>query len=244
MIRFFRKIRQQLFYDNNIRKYVSYAIGEIVLVVIGILIALSINNWNQDRIDRQTERKYLINIKREIQSNARVNQALIEDRMTSKIQGLLLAKEYCEKRFTVSDTLDFLNRISFGGVFSGGFLFGEESAYNELINTGNLQLIENDSIKDEIANYYGFITAYNERSKIHSGRYSSYTSELRPFDPENPSFISRYDQIEMIKALQSNAFRKLVDLELSYAYKIREYVEDIKSIGSKTIQSIDGVLSE
>jgi hypothetical protein len=47
MIRFFRKIRQKLLTENKFSKYVLYAIGEIVLVVIGILIALSINNWNE-----------------------------------------------------------------------------------------------------------------------------------------------------------------------------------------------------
>ena len=49
MIKFFRKIRQNLPIENKTRKYLKYAIGEIVLVVIGILIALSINNWNEDR---------------------------------------------------------------------------------------------------------------------------------------------------------------------------------------------------
>ena len=49
MINFFRKIRKQLADDNKPLKYFRYAIGEIVLVVIGILIALSINNWNEDR---------------------------------------------------------------------------------------------------------------------------------------------------------------------------------------------------
>ena len=49
MIKFFRKIRQNLIMENKTSKYFKYAIGDIVLVVIGILIALSINNWNEER---------------------------------------------------------------------------------------------------------------------------------------------------------------------------------------------------
>ena len=48
MIKFFRKVRQKLLKENRFNKYVLYAIGEIVLVVIGILIALQINNWNEN----------------------------------------------------------------------------------------------------------------------------------------------------------------------------------------------------
>ena len=51
MIKFFRSIRQKLLTENKFSKYLLYAIGEIVLVVIGILIALSINNWNEKRIE-------------------------------------------------------------------------------------------------------------------------------------------------------------------------------------------------
>ena len=58
MIKFFRKIRQKLLTENKFSKYLIYAIGEIILVVIGILIALSINNWNQE----QQQKKILNNI--------------------------------------------------------------------------------------------------------------------------------------------------------------------------------------
>lgn len=53
MIKFFRKIRQQLLTENKFSKYLLYAIGEIILVVIGILIALQINNWNEKRLQDQ-----------------------------------------------------------------------------------------------------------------------------------------------------------------------------------------------
>ncbi len=59
MINFFRKIRQQLLKENRVRKYLLYAIGEIVLVVIGILIALSINNWNEETKERLLEKEIL-----------------------------------------------------------------------------------------------------------------------------------------------------------------------------------------
>jgi len=52
MIKFFRKIRQNMIRENKFSKYLLYAIGEIVLVVIGIIIALQVNNWNNERLDK------------------------------------------------------------------------------------------------------------------------------------------------------------------------------------------------
>ena len=63
MIKFFRKIRQNLLMENKTGKYLKYAIGEILLVVIGILIALSINNWNEKRKARIEEKILLSNLK-------------------------------------------------------------------------------------------------------------------------------------------------------------------------------------
>jgi len=59
MIKFFRKIRQNLLIENKTGKYFKYAIGEIILVVIGILIALQINNWNENRKHKNKKHKYI-----------------------------------------------------------------------------------------------------------------------------------------------------------------------------------------
>jgi hypothetical protein len=62
MIKFFRKIRQNLIMENKTSKYLKYAIGEIVLVVIGILIALQINSWNDERKAKIVENNFFANV--------------------------------------------------------------------------------------------------------------------------------------------------------------------------------------
>src|SRR5210317_394568 len=75
MINFFRRIRQSVLDENKFSKYLLYALGEILLVVIGILIALSINNWNEGRIAKIQEKSVLSNLNREFLQN---KKALIE----------------------------------------------------------------------------------------------------------------------------------------------------------------------
>ena len=76
MIKFFKRIRQQLLQENlsdrqagSIQKYLLYALGEILLVVIGILLALQINNWNEYRKERIMEKNYLLAIKTDLEKD-------------------------------------------------------------------------------------------------------------------------------------------------------------------------------
>lgn len=238
MLKFYRKIRKKLIEKGNFKKYSFYAIGEILLVVIGILIALQINNWNQRRIDNSKETKYLYNLQKELVSNINLTQDIIKSRIERKIEGLKLGKRFSENQLVITDTLELLDKIGYGGVASGGLSFGARSFYDELLSTGNLQLIKKDTIKNSIANYYTLIGLYEERSKVHSSRYSNYLSELRPFDWDNPSFISEYDQNEMIQSFQTEEFRRLIDHELSYAYTIQRYAEESSKKANSIIELI------
>ena len=89
MIKFFRKIRQKLLSENKFSKYLIYAIGEIVLVVIGILIALQINNWNNQQRDNQSEIKYLNQIK----NSLRDNDLILKERIESDKRNLKIGLE-------------------------------------------------------------------------------------------------------------------------------------------------------
>jgi hypothetical protein len=71
MINFLRKTRRRLFAENRFTKYFFYAVGEISLVVIGILIALQINNWNNQRLEKEEEKKTYRNIKRQVEDDGK-----------------------------------------------------------------------------------------------------------------------------------------------------------------------------
>ena len=71
MLRFFRQIRQRLLTNNKFSKYLLYAIGEILLVVIGILIALQIDNWNQERINEESVQRHLRSLASAIEDDIR-----------------------------------------------------------------------------------------------------------------------------------------------------------------------------
>lgn len=106
MIKFFQKIRYDLMNQNKSAKYFKYALGEIILVVIGILIALQINNWNQGKINSKIEANLLI----ELLENLSVN----EDRLAQSIKDEYISAksiEYVvtslENRYVHNDTMNY-----------------------------------------------------------------------------------------------------------------------------------------
>src|SRR5690606_1689599 len=96
MFRFFRNIRQKLAAENKAMAYLRYAIGEIVLVVIGILIALQINNWNATRIEKSKELVYLKNIKRDLNEQIKSIDAQIYYELNMSQKARRIIKYYKE----------------------------------------------------------------------------------------------------------------------------------------------------
>jgi hypothetical protein len=125
-------------------KYFKYAIGEIVLVVIGILIALQINNANEDRKARNQEIKYLKNLQIDVLSELKNNDTIIAFRANKAKVGARLLN--FKKLETAQDIFDFEGAIQ--TVFWWTTFIPTNNTYKELLSSGNLNYLKNDSIKN------------------------------------------------------------------------------------------------
>jgi len=247
MIKFFRQIRKTLLMENKTSKYLKYAIGEIVLVVIGILIALQINNWNQDRQQRQREKKILMELKRDLVSNDNVLQNTIE--MQQLIADEITAlKAHLKNKEPFNDTI---NMYVLHAYYRESIQF-TTSAYESLKSIG-IDIISSDSLRADIASLFGNkipdITKWigdagNEQtSEIHSYyvKFLELTTERNPIKsslglPEG-RYIPDYDNLlksqELINALSiRRAFKGAIIYRLE---RVQVYVR-------KTISNIDNEL--
>ncbi len=151
MINFFRKIRKKLADDNKPLKYARYAIGEIFLVVIGILIALSINNWNENQKTETKIKNSLIALRNDLVQDT----VLIRERLPFIIEQYQLNESLrarVAKPNATVDTLISIIRHEFNPNWSVQVIYNTNT-YNSLNQTG---LIENlsDSLKTNIKNFY------------------------------------------------------------------------------------------
>ena len=169
MLKFFRTIRKKLIEEDNVRKYLLYAIGEILLVVIGILIALQVNNWNEERANKAKEYSYLTGIHsdliRQIESFNRtiaVNETAIETSLN------LLEQYRQEGRFSSSGKDSTLYKIN---VISRSAAPGViKTSFSELMFGGNISLIHNENLRNQIVLFYqeldDMIDASNNNAEV------------------------------------------------------------------------------
>ncbi len=152
MIKFFRKIRQKLLAENKFSKYLIYAIGEIFLVVIGILIALQINNWNENQKLKSAEIKLLQNFEISMLSDVESFEYYIEEYRTIH-HSMRIIKSHMEANLPYSDSLDFhfLNSTAYWSPRI------DQGVYSTL-NSTDLNLISNDSLRKKVVAYYTFAT--------------------------------------------------------------------------------------
>ena len=153
MIKFFQKIRRKLVFENKTNRYFTYAIGEIFLVVIGILIALQINNWNEARKASLLEIEYL---KRLISEN-KEDVILFNQKIKGLKRGIAAIEAFSKalKSGSLSDSLLILKAndyLKYGSIYP--VFTSSTSTFSELSATGNLQIIKNIKMRDQIVNHY------------------------------------------------------------------------------------------
>lgn len=152
-------------------KYFKYAIGEILLVVIGILIALQINNWNIDSQNAQLTEKYLEQLEKDIaEDKVRLNKFIerAED-YTAKVDSLLTSRN---QQLSKSD-LDHI------GIWRQTF-FSNEGTLDEIISNGHLKLLP-DSIKQAVLKQRTFFKAINKIDAANTERVNTQLLKLNDF---------------------------------------------------------------
>lgn len=168
MIKFFRTIRQRMLSENKFNRYVIYALGEIFLVMIGILLALQVNNWNQNRIVRIEEETILNSLREDFQGAIKEFQTLNTDRenmlSAAKILYEIKQEEIAQYPTTYLDSVMFItmNAPTFNN---------QAGSINALLSSGKINLISNQEIKKKIIQWPGDVADMTEDEMNQSNLY-------------------------------------------------------------------------
>ncbi|MBO3697926.1 DUF6090 family protein [Roseivirga sp. E12] len=160
MIFLLRKLRNKMVEGGKVKRYLLYAVGEILLVVIGIVLAVQVNNWNQARNLKKSANSHLLLFKQDLKLD------LAE---LKRLDSLL------EIQYHAADSvlMQFKTLIPVDGSFAGNLTYlvleynfkAETKGFVLLSNSGEIAALE-DSLQNQIAEYYALVESVKEREAI------------------------------------------------------------------------------
>ena len=239
MIKLFRNIRKNLLNEGKTSKYFKYAIGEIILVVIGILIALSINNWNQNRINETKLKSYLTELVKDLKNDTLNIRISINRAQKSNIKNkaFLAIKDY---NAIPIDSLEksletFYSDIRFSS-----------STFQKIESSGITNFGEYENLIEELKIYYNFIIPSNlsfegthNRAVDNEDNYWRYNQNHYEFtyDEELATYQSKEDaKRELVKSLQSPIARNI--LKINYR-RNKNSIKRLKKLNNYIINLIE-----
>jgi len=237
MIPIFRKTRKKMADDNKPAKYLRYAIGEIALVVIGILIALQINNWNQERILNNEEETILKDISAEFLQNKEALNAAIKNNVNcfdaSKTIFQLIGQNLLEIKKYNTDSLLY-------NVFETGEFIPSENTISDLLQSGRLQVLHNEKLKVYIYDWSKAMESYKTSLDRRSKKIDN---ELIPYLTKNYSLkdIDNYGILSWKNKSSLKHEKLLIFEDIEFENILDDYIYRVKSEKSR-LMSLEAIV--
>lgn len=228
MIPFFRKLRWRLAQNNQFFKYSRYAIGEIVLVVVGILIALQINNWNRSNEKNELKNIYLNRLINDIKSDTtNIQFVRSEIRLNQKVIKALIKNMNEDAAVEETDSL-------FYRYFERGWIISEfvptSNTYTDLSQTGNMNILNNPELVDQIIQYYSYMTQLENSNNVNKSWITPIDQEVAKttaafeLDPSTQSLFTHKNRVDALKNLKINF--DLIERNAAGHYWINQSLSD------------------
>ncbi|MBK9177589.1 MAG: hypothetical protein IPM46_14905 [Flavobacteriales bacterium] len=240
MIKFFRHIRQRMIKENRVSKYLLYAIGEIVLVVIGILIALQINNWNNYTKDRELEEQYVSGLIVDLQADSlSINKLKVDsDEQVRRKEKLC---EYLDGGSFPEDSIHHYFSKQWG--MSVGFN-PTTTTFDEMKSAGRLNVIKDPALRSRI------IKTYNKyQTFINGGQayYERHRGELRKLAFQDPGvfdagILKNPIHPNIVEALKNDELRNWI--LANYAVTVNVDLQGIQEVNDQLLEQLRTYHSE
>ncbi len=238
MFSLFKRFRNDLIRQGNLKTYLKYAIGEILLVMVGILLALQVNTWNERRIQGSEEVKLLRELRSDLEQS-RVDIKWDQEIYQRSLRANQILLKQVEDKLPYHDSLNahFYNMLPFS-------TFSINSSTFDNIRQSGSNLISNDSLRIGVSNFYtSFINMYKEierRVLIEHDR-----NYIKPLFMSSFEFYkSNSIQPRNYEALIANPdFEQLLHYNTFVCEQVSRYQLNLTRIISDLIEEIDAEIS-
>lgn len=244
MLKFFRRIRRKLIDEGSLNKYLFYAFGEILLVVVGVLIAIQLNNANERRKSENNGTLVLKKLKQELEEDI-----IYFDSLSSEYDDWFIETQHMLDT-VLTGQLEELNHNRQYNVASGTayFLHINKNSYNELMNSGNKIEIKNSELKNDITRYFQFVDIELNKLNLDNERFNQWLYETIDVATLTRLMEKRHLEHEdwsWLKDPTSHKFRNTEARVIFFRAVIKANLKSIKILRNKSqilIETIDSEL--
>lgn len=231
MIKFFRRIRYDLMEKNKTGKYLKYAIGEIILVVVGILIALQVNNWNQLNNEKILEKEYLSSLLQDLDFDINSYRTTIRSD-SSKVENarLLLQKFKQAETWTKDDLANTFREIAINANMKV-----QRVTIDEIKSSGRITLIRNKELRLHLMTYYAnlektlSVSGYNNETAQDwiqlllkeldiNSMFQAFDLNIPEVDPLDLTYFNTSSKHPLKEGIQNYASLRILTSSLNLSY--------------------------
>lgn len=232
MIKLFRKIRKNLLAEGKTIKYFKYAVGEIILVVIGILIALQINNWNEEKKNRANENYFMEQLLQELKSDMHTltdNQEKIKSSIPNikRLLSLLHDEDVAMAKFNLA-LKAFINKDLALKQFESN-----NATFEEIKSSGQLGLIQDKELRNRIVSLYSHLASleaifieFNNFGRPFTQDFTINIGAAKYMDMQGPFFSGYNSDEELFNMRNEDA---LIGLLVNDIWTLNEYLPILKT---------------
>jgi hypothetical protein len=250
MLKFFRKIRHRLLKEGRVSRYLLYALGEILLVMIGILLALQINNWNTNNIEKKELHNYLKNIQNNLEADLIGIEKIKSFRDSSAAHSRHYLRIAEKEKISIKDyssIMDSEYRVQYDEHFQA-----HKSGFETLKNSGYMGKLHGTEIENHLNEFYYIIDKIHEREtslnntienmeNIASTEMQNYRmSKVNNIKTNKQAYFDTHQK--EIKALINNPSMISANYRNRANTSLLKYYQEIENIAKTLIAEIDNIV--
>lgn len=231
----------------NRESRLRWLVSEMLVIVIGVLIALALDGYWNERHERMLEAEYLDRIRSDVTADIAYLEQVAISRLDTKLQALNAIAPIVRGQEPVPDDIEsFLRNVSLGGLLGASSSYWvTDTTFEDLKSTGNLRLIRDPDLRWKVSRYYKLNMRMHERVRDRLTGYVTYVHGLMPAELRDDltlDAMTAFGTDRAVERILSPEFEDLMNQELNYAYFMMEL--DRGSLARQLLQDMDNHLAQ
>lgn len=228
---------------TTLRPHWQEALRELATVIVGVLIALAVNNWSIMRAEHKLGAQYLQRLSEDLRRDSLTAATNLLPAVTRKLQAIEAVAPYIRRRTTaITDTLIFLKKLGNAGSMGvANAAWAQRTTFNEMNSTGNLRLIRAPDLRASIVRYYADMQVLENRVDARRSHYALSVHRIMPAelrDSLDLDSVRLFDINRLLSRIRTAEFEDELNQEINYALFVRLMVQEFTRRSNELLKQV------